>query len=63
MAFSFRLEKENGTAADPPVLHTAVPNWERLATRSLSALTRTLRVIATRFVDEAKAPVLVVEPA
>jgi hypothetical protein len=28
MAFTFRLERENGTPADPPVLHTAVPNWQ-----------------------------------
>jgi hypothetical protein len=27
MAFTFRLEHEDGTPADPPVLHTAVPNW------------------------------------
>jgi hypothetical protein len=28
MAFTFRLEFEDGTPADPPVLHTAVPNWQ-----------------------------------
>jgi hypothetical protein len=28
MAFTFRLELEDGTPADPPVLHTAVPNWQ-----------------------------------
>jgi hypothetical protein len=27
MAFTFKLEHEDGTPADPPVLHTAVPNW------------------------------------
>jgi hypothetical protein len=27
MAFRFKLEHENGTPADPPTLHTAVPNW------------------------------------
>jgi hypothetical protein len=27
MAFTFRLEQEDGTPADPPVLHTAVPTW------------------------------------
>ena len=26
--FDFRLENEDGTPADPPVLHTAVPNWQ-----------------------------------
>jgi hypothetical protein len=25
--FTFRLELEDGTLADPTVLHTAVPNW------------------------------------
>jgi hypothetical protein len=25
--FYFRLELEDGTPADPPTLHTAVPNW------------------------------------
>jgi len=29
MAFTFKLEHEDGTPADPPVLHPAVPNWER----------------------------------
>jgi hypothetical protein len=28
MAFTFRREQEDGTPADPPVLHTAVPNWQ-----------------------------------
>jgi hypothetical protein len=27
MAFRFKLELEDGTSADPPLLHTAVPNW------------------------------------
>jgi hypothetical protein len=27
MAFVFKLEHEDGTAADPPTLHAAVPNW------------------------------------
>jgi hypothetical protein len=25
--FTFRLENEDGTPADPPFLHTAAPNW------------------------------------
>jgi hypothetical protein len=28
MAFKFRLEQEDGTPAEPPTLHTAVPNWQ-----------------------------------
>jgi hypothetical protein len=27
MAFTFKLEHEDGAPADPLVLHTAVPNW------------------------------------
>jgi hypothetical protein len=27
MSFTFKLEHEDGTPADPPTLHTAVPNW------------------------------------
>jgi hypothetical protein len=27
MAFTYMLEHEDGTPADPPVLHTAEPNW------------------------------------
>ena len=33
MAFTFKLEHADGTPAEPPTLHTAVPNWH-LATRS-----------------------------
>jgi hypothetical protein len=56
--FTFRLEQEDGTSADPPVLHTAVPNWQAGDMIPLSA-DRALRVIETRFADEE--PVLVVE--
>ena len=28
MAFKLKLEHEDGTPADPPVLHTAVPTWQ-----------------------------------
>jgi hypothetical protein len=28
MAFRFKLENEDGTPADPPVLHTTAPNWQ-----------------------------------
>ena len=59
MAFIYRLEKEDGTPADPPVLHTAVPTWDVGDTIPLGAA-RSLRVIETRFAGEE--PVLVVEP-
>ena len=50
MAFTYRLEQEDGTSADPPVLHTAVPNWQPADTIPLGA-DQTLRVIETRFDD------------
>jgi hypothetical protein len=60
MAFTFKLENEDGTPADPPVLHTAVPNWQAGDTIPLGA-DSTLRVIAIRDDDADQAPVLVVE--
>jgi hypothetical protein len=59
MAFRFKLENADGTPADPPVLRTAVPNWQAGDTIPLGA-DRILRVVETRFVDDD--PVLVVEP-
>jgi hypothetical protein len=41
--FYFRLEFEDGTPADPPVLRTAVPNWSAEDTIPLGA-DRMLRV-------------------
>jgi hypothetical protein len=35
--FYFRLENEDGTPADPPVLHTAVPNWSAGTSRGRPA--------------------------
>jgi hypothetical protein len=47
MAFTYRLEQEDGTPANPPVLHTAVPTWHAGDTIPLGA-DRTLRVIEIR---------------
>ena len=58
--FAYRLEHEDGTPADPPVLHTAVPTWQAGDTIPLGK-DRTLRVIETRFEDEES--VLVVRSA
>ena len=58
--FAYKLEHEDGTPADPPVLQTAVPTWHAGDTIPLGA-DRSLRVIETRFAGED--PVLVVEPA
>jgi hypothetical protein len=38
-AFIFRLELTDGSAADPPILHAAVPNWGAV-TRSISRIER-----------------------
>jgi hypothetical protein len=59
MAFRFRLDNEDGTPADPPVLHMAVPNWSA-ATRSGSTPLR--RFGQSRPVFATEEPVLVVEP-
>jgi hypothetical protein len=58
MAFTFKLEHEDGRPADPPTLHTAVPNWRAGDTIPLGA-DRTLRVIEIR--PGKDADVLVVE--
>jgi hypothetical protein len=60
MAFTFKLEHEDGTPADPPVLHTAVPNWSAGDTIALSA-NRMLRVIEARLGEADEGSVLVVE--
>jgi hypothetical protein len=63
MAFTYRVENEDGTPADPPVLHTAVPTWQAGDTIPLGR-DRILRVIEARpggAPDED--PVLVVKPA
>jgi hypothetical protein len=49
--FYFRLELEDGTPADPPILHTAVPNWSAGDTIPLGA-ERMLRVVEVRFGQE-----------
>ena len=62
MAFTFKLEHEDGTPADPPVLHTAMPNWSSGDTIPLGA-ERVLRVVEIRYSTADENPVLVVEPA
>lgn len=59
--FTFKLEREDGTLADLPILHTAVPNWQAGDTVPLGA-DRMLRVIEIRpGSHEDDNPVLVVE--
>ena len=55
--FHCRLELQDGTPADPPTLHTAVPNWSAGDTIPLGA-DRMLRVVETRFVDDEPVPVV-----
>jgi hypothetical protein len=47
MAFIFKLELDDGTPADPPILVTAVPNWRPGDTITLGP-GRALRVVDTR---------------
>jgi hypothetical protein len=59
--FNFRLEREDGSPADPPTFHTVVPTWRPGDTIPLGA-DRTLRVSAIRDDDADQPPALVVEP-
>jgi hypothetical protein len=61
--FTYRLELEDGTPADPPTFETAVPTWRAGDTIPLGR-DSTLRVIDTRPGREPdEDPVLVVETA
>jgi hypothetical protein len=63
MAFTFKLEKEDGTPADPPTFRTAVPTWSPGDTIALGQ-DRTLCVIEIRpGSDPDDEPVLVVDQA
>lgn len=63
LGFTFRLQHEDGTPADPATFTAAVPNWSPGDTIHMSR--RTLRVIATRLdegSDGEPVSVLVVAP-
>jgi hypothetical protein len=63
MAFTYKLEQEDGTPADPPTFRTAVPTWSPGDTIPLGR-DRTLRVVETRRGPEPdEDPVLVVRSA
>jgi hypothetical protein len=58
----FKLEQEDGTPAEPPTLHTAVPNWSAGDAIPLGR-DRILSVTEARPAREPDGePVLVVEP-
>jgi hypothetical protein len=59
MAFTFKLEHEDGSPTDPATLHSAVPNWRPGDTIPLGG--RTLRVVEVVDDDADQAPRLVVE--
>jgi hypothetical protein len=61
MAFLFKLEREDGTPADPPTLRAAVPTWNAGDTIPLGR-DRTLRVVEVRPAERDEEPVLVVKP-
>lgn len=61
MTFTFKLEHEDGTPADPPTFRTAAPTWRAGDTIPLGRREK-LRVIEVRPGREPDAdPVLVVE--
>jgi hypothetical protein len=58
------VEFEDGTPADPPTLHTAVPNWQAGHTIPLGPASGTLHVVVVRpATDPEDDLVLVVTPA
>jgi hypothetical protein len=59
--FTYRLELEDGTPADPPILDTATPTW-RIGDTIPLGRDRILRVIDVRQESEDES-VLVVESA
>jgi hypothetical protein len=58
--FPFRLERKDGTPAEPRTFEAAVPNWKSWDTIHLGR-ERTLRVVAVRDDDADQPPTLVVE--
>ena len=62
MSFTYALEHEDGSPAEPPTFRTAVPTWNPGDTIPLGH-DRTLRVIEVRHgANPDEDPVLVVEP-
>jgi hypothetical protein len=62
MTFTFKLERPDGTPADPPSFKTSVLVWNPGDTIPLGA-NRTLQVVRVRDEDADQPPVLVVADA
>ena len=62
MTFTFKLERLDGTSADPPSFKTSALAWSPGDTIPLRP-GRTLQVVRVRDDDADQAPVLVVEEA
>jgi hypothetical protein len=60
MTYHFRLQRTDGSPADPPTLRSTVLSWHQGDTIPLSA-ERTLRVLGVRDDDADQPPVLIVE--
>ena len=60
MTFSFRLQRSDGSPADPPTYRSSVLTWRQGDTIPLAA-ERPLRVLGVRDDDADQPPVLVVE--
>jgi hypothetical protein len=60
MTFGFRLERTDGSPADPPTFRSTVLGWRQGDTIPLRP-GRTLRVLGVRDDDADQPPVLVVE--
>jgi hypothetical protein len=60
MTFTVRLERADGTPADPPTIESTVTNWRTGDTIPLGR-DRSLRVVGIVVSDEDEPPVLIVE--
>jgi hypothetical protein len=60
MTFTFKLERLNGTSAEPPSIESSVLSWSPGDTIPLGP-NRTLQVVRVRDNDADQAPVLVVQ--
>jgi hypothetical protein len=60
MTFTYRLERADGTPADPPTVRTAVPDMRPGDTIPIRP-GRTLRVVGIVATNEDEPPILIVE--